>query len=58
MGLKSHFSFIGQRAIEGQKMGIMEIEALLKETYNFYTFKLRCILQKKIPQGLKNVVPW
>jgi hypothetical protein len=34
------------------------MEALLKETYNFYIFKMRYILQKKIPQELKNVVPW
>jgi hypothetical protein len=34
------------------------MEALLKETYNFDTFKMRYTLQKKIPQELKNVVPW
>jgi hypothetical protein len=39
-------------------MGIIWMEALLKETYNLYTFKMRHLLQKKIPQELKNVVPW
>jgi hypothetical protein len=39
-------------------MGIIWIEALLKETYNFYIFKQQCTLQKKIPKELKNVVPW
>jgi hypothetical protein len=39
-------------------MGIIQGEALLKETLNFCTFMPHYNLQKKIPQELKNVVPW
>jgi hypothetical protein len=51
-------SFIGQETLQGQRTGIIEIEAWLEETNNFYTIKRHPVLQKKIPQQLKNELPW